>query len=127
MVALCCRLSSAALGGELCDGNCHDQLRNTVTVHIRSRHIDSVSGQNLERFGKISGYPDALQSPAYYHYALAEVRNTFWSAASNLTPHTYVFTIVQSSFGCKYCPVHVTYAELRPHTILYTCIKPICM
>lgn len=79
-----CRLSNAALGGERCDGNCHDQLRNTVTVHIRSRHIDSVSGRNLERFGMISTIPDELKSPAFYHYALAEVRNTFLSAMPNL-------------------------------------------
>ena len=68
------RLATAALGEGICDGNCHDQLRNTVTVHIRSRHIGAVSKQELMRFHALSAMPEEMQHPAYYHLALAEVR-----------------------------------------------------
>ena len=74
MCMLLVRLATAALGEGICDGNCHDQLRNTVTVHIRSRHIGAVSKLELMRFHSLSAMPKEMQNPAYYHLALAEVR-----------------------------------------------------
>ena len=68
------RLGDVALGQGQCDVKCHDQLRNTVTVHIRSRHVDPVTSLRLARFRALSQMPLELQTPAYYHAALAQVR-----------------------------------------------------
>ena len=73
MCTLMCRLTNAALGGRRCDAHCHDQLRNTVSVHIRSRHIGGVSKLELIRFHQLSAMPEEIQGPAYFHFALAEV------------------------------------------------------
>lgn len=62
------------IGRERCDRKCHDQLRNAVTVHIRSRHIKAVDTAKLKRYHMLSKFPEDLQTAAYYHLALAEVR-----------------------------------------------------
>jgi len=58
-----------------CDTACHDQLRNTITVHIRSRHVDNVTCAELGQFRGLLGYPAHHRTPAYYHLKLAEVKS----------------------------------------------------
>jgi len=83
------RLVNVTRGVGGCDAACHDQLRNTITVHIRSRHVDNVTCAELGQFRGLLGYPAHHRTPAYYHLKLAEVRaqslNDFACLASLIT------------------------------------------
>ena len=69
-----CRLVNVSQGDGGCNATCRDQLRNTITVHIRSRHVDNVTCAELGQFRGLLGYPAHHRTPAYYHFKLAEVR-----------------------------------------------------
>ena len=61
-----------------CDAACQDQLRNTVTVHIRSRHVDNVTCAELGEFRELLSLPPHHRTPAYYHLKLAEASRWLW-------------------------------------------------
>ena len=76
------RLVNVTRGAGGCDAACHDQLRNTISVHIRSRHVDNVTCAELGQYRGLLDYPVHHRTPAYYHLKLAEVRD-LWTISGS--------------------------------------------